>query len=269
MSEFTYHRASGVADAVARLAADGDARPLAGGMTLLPTIKHRLASPSQLIDIARLPALRGIRVEGGELVIGAATRHVEVAQDTTVLRMIPALAELAGQIGDPQVRARGTIGGSLANNDPAADYPAAVLALDATIVTDRRQIAASGFFDGMFTTTLAPDELIVAVRFKAPRRAAYEKFPHPASGYAMAGVFVADCGERGIQVAVTGAAPCVFRWTQAEQALRSHFVVASVAGLTLPADDMNADLHAAGDYRANLARVMAMRAVARLSGEAR
>jgi len=267
---FTYHRAAGVADARARLAADPGAKLIAGGMTLLPAMKHRLAAPSQLIDLAGLPELRGISREGATLVVGAGMRHAEIAEDPLVGEAAPALAQAAACIGDPQVRARGTLGGSLANSDPAADYPAVVLALDAVVVTDRRRIDAGDFFEGMFTTALEPDEIVTAVRFACPARAAYAKFPHPASGYAMTGVCVAEhrdgAGSR-VRVAVTGAAPSAFRWPQAEQALAARFSVASVAPLVLPADGLNADLHAPAGYRAALVRVMTMRAVARLTGE--
>lgn len=270
MYPFTYHRATGVADALARIAQDSGAKLLSGGMTLLPSMKHRLASPSQLIDIAQLPELRGITRDGATLTVGAAMRHAEVAGDATVQAAIPSLAAAAGQIGDPQVRARGTIGGSIANNDPAADYPAAVVALKAVIITDRREIAAQDFFLGMFTTALEEGEIVTAVRFAAPKRAHYAKFRHPASGYAMTGVYVAEFeagGARDVRVAVTGAAPSVFRWEQAEAALGKRFSVESLAGLKVSEDGLNADLHAPASYRANLARVMTLRAVAQLTGE--
>ncbi len=271
MYPFTYHRASGIADALARLAADPGAKLLSGGMTLLPAMKHRLAAPSLLIDLGGLKELRGVAVEGKTLTVGAGMRHREIADDPQVLAAIPALAGTARSIGDPQVRARGTLGGSIANNDPAADYPAAVLALKGVVVTDRRSIAADEYFLGMFTTALEDGEIVTAVRFACPARAAYGKFPHPASGYAMTGVFVAeydDGGRRDVRVAVTGAAPVVFRWTQAEAALAARFSVASLASLELATDGLNADMHAPAEYRASLARVMAMRAVAQLTGEA-
>jgi len=267
---FTYQRAGDIADALARLAADPGAKLLSGGMTLLPSMKHRLAAPSQLVDIGGLPELRGIAREGSVLVVGAGMRHCEVAGDALVRAAIPALAATAASIGDPQVRARGTLGGSIANNDPASDYPAAVLALDGVVVTDRRRIDAQDFFVGMFTTALEEGEIVTGVRFACPARAAYAKFPHPASGYAMTGVFVAEYdegGRREVRVAVTGAAPSVFRWREAESALAARFAAASVAALELPADGLNADLHAPARYRANLARVMAARAVAQLTGE--
>jgi carbon-monoxide dehydrogenase medium subunit len=265
MYPFTYQRAAGVAEASAALRSDPQARLLAGGMTLLPSMKHRLAAPSTLIDIARLPDLRGIARDRDALAVGAATRHAEVAADATVRAAIPALAALAGAIGDPQVRARGTLGGSVANNDPAADYPAAVLGCRAVVVTDRRGIPADDFFQGMFATALEPDELIVAIRFACPRRAAYAKFAHPASGYAMTGVFVAEFDDE-IRVAVTGAGPGVFRWREAENALRARPEAATLDGLTMPADGLNADLHAPAAYRASLVRLMTQQAVAGLAG---
>ena len=267
MYPFTYQRAAGLAQAVASLKADPQAKVLAGGMTLLPSMKHRLAAPSCLIDIARLPELHGIRLEGQGLIVGAANRHGEISTDPTVLSALPALATLAGLIGDPQVRARGTLGGAIANNDPAADYPAAVLGCRAEIATDRRSIAADDFFQGMFTTALEPDELITAIRFERPRRAAYAKFAHAASGYAMTGVFVAQF-DNAVRVAVTGAGPCVFRWEAAEAALTRDFSSAAVQALSLPADGLNADQHAPAEYRAHLAQLMTVRAVAQITGHA-
>jgi len=268
MYPFTYVRATALADVAQRLKADPDAKLLAGGMTLLPTMKMRLAAPSALIDIGRLTELSGVSAEGDGLTIGAATRHAEVAADATVRAAIPALAELAQGIGDPQVRARGTLGGSVANSDPAADYPAAVLGLDATIITDRRSIPAGEFFKGLFTTALASDEIIRSIRFTRPLRAAYAKFAQPASGYAMAGVMVAQFAS-GIRVAVTGAGPCVFRWTDAEAALNRQFSTESIDALSLDTSGLNADLHADATYRAQLVKVMTAQAVARLTGTAR
>jgi carbon-monoxide dehydrogenase medium subunit len=265
MYPFTYRRAGDLAEALSGLRADAQARLLAGGMTLLPSMKHRLSAPSALIDIARLPALRGIARDRDALAVGAAMRHAEVAHDATVRAAIPALADLASAIGDPQVRARGTIGGSVANNDPAADYPAAVLGCRAVVVTDRRGIPADDFFQGMFTTALEPDEIIVAVRFDCPQRAAYAKFAHPASGYAMTGVFVAQFDDE-VRVAVTGAGPGVFRWREAEVALRARPEPAALDGMELPADGLNADLHAPAAYRAHLVALMTRRAVAGLTG---
>ena len=271
MYPFAYFRAARVSDALARLAADPQAKLLAGGMTLLPSMKHRLAAPTELVDVANLAELRGISRDGGWLVVGAAMRHHEVADDPAVKQAIPALAALAASIGDPQVRVRGTLGGSIANNDPAADYPAAVLGLKGEVVTDRRRLPAEEFFQGMFTTALQPDEIITAVRFACPRRAAYAKFAHPASGYAMTGVMVAEYGAPGhgeVRVAITGAGPGVFRWPQAEAALSARMAVDSLAMLSLPADGLNADLHAPAEYRAQLARVMTRRAVAQITGAA-
>lgn len=267
MYPFQYSRVDSVADAVSRLKADADAKLLSGGMTLIPSMKHRLAMPSQLLDIARLPELRGIARDGDRLRVGAAMRHAEVAADATVAAQLPALRALAESIGDPQVRQRGTIGGSVANNDPAADYPAAVLGLDARIVTDRREIAADDFFLGMFTTALEADEIIRRIDFRVPVRAAYAKFHHPASGYAMTGVLVADFGGV-VRVAVTGAAPCVFRWEAAEKALGAAFGAPAVASLRCPEDGLNADLHAPATYRAHLVGVMTRRAVDQLLSSA-
>ncbi len=265
MYAFRYVRPHDLADAVARLRADGEAKLLAGGMTLIPSMKYRMSAPSALLDIGRLPELRGIAVRDGRLEIGASCRHVDVADDPTVRERLPELAKLAGSIGDPQVRNRGTLGGSLANNDPAADYPAAAVALDARIVTDRRTLTADEFFVDLFTTALEPDEIVVRVSFAVPRRAGYAKFRHPASGYAMAGVFVADHGEQ-IRVAVTGAAPCVFRHVAAERALAATFTTAAVADIDYPADGLNADFHAPAEYRAQLVKVMTADAVARALG---
>lgn len=260
MFEFNYVKAKSLTEAQAFVAANPDAKLLAGGMTLIPTLKQRLAQPTHLVDIGGLPELRGIEVKGTQLVIGAASQHHEVATSAIVKKAIPALAALADQIGDPQVRNRGTVGGSVANNDPAADYPAAVLALDATVVTNKREIAAGDYFQGMFATALGEGEIIVSLKFNIPKRAAYEKFPHPASGFAMAGVFVAE-GAKGLRVAVTGAASGVFRWEAAEKALTKKMSVDALEGVALATDDMNEDIHATREYRANLARVMTKRAL--------
>lgn len=265
MHALSYIRAATLAAARQLVAEHGEAKLLAGGMTLIPTLKARLARPSHLIDIGRLPELRGVALEHGVLAIGAATRHHEVASSGMVQRAIPALAYLASLIGDPQVRNRGTFGGSVANNDPAADCPAAALALGATIVTDRREIAAGDFFQGMFATALEPDEIVVRIAFPVPARAAYAKFPHPASGYALAGVFVAET-QTGIRVAVTGAGAGVFRWHAAEAALAKRMNAEALEGLAPAAADLNADLHGTREYRANLVGVMTRRAVAALVG---
>ena len=261
MYDFTYHRAASVDQAKKLLAAAADGRYLAGGMTLLPTMKQRLANPSDLIDLAGIAELAGVRRDGKALVVGAMTTHAAVAAGAEARKAIPALAALAGMIGDPQVRNRGTIGGSLANSDPAADYPAAVLALGATVRTDRREIAGDDFFTGMFETALDNGELITAVSFPVPEAACYMKFANPASRYAIVGVMVARTGA-GVRVAVTGAGPCAFRVADMEKALAKKFAPEAIAGIGVPADDLNADIHAGADYRAHLIGVMAKRAVA-------
>ncbi len=264
MHTFSYVKATSLQQAGELLAANADAKLLAGGMTLIPTMKARLAQPSHLIDIAGIAELSGIEVKDGKLSIGAVTKHVEVARSPVVKKAIPALAYLASRIGDPQVRNRGTIGGSLANNDPAADYPSAALSLNATIVTNKRDIAADDYFQGMFTTALEAGEMIVKIVFPLPAKAAYEKFPHPASGYAMAGAFVSQQGKQ-VRVAITGAGPGVFRWQDAEAALGKKLAVASVEGLSVDAADLNEDMHGTKAYRANLAKVMTQRAVAKIA----
>lgn len=263
MFEFNYLQAKSLSEAAAFVAANPEAKLLAGGMTLIPTLKQRLAQPSHLVDIGGLPELRGIEVKAGKLVLGAATRHHEVAVSAVVRQALPALAYLAEQIGDPQVRNRGTVGGSVANNDPAADYPAAVLALGATMVTTRREIDAGDYFQGMFATALEEGEIIVRLLFPLPQRAAYAKFPHLASGYAMAGVFIAET-KTGIRLAVTGAGPGVFRWSEAESALTTDLSPAVLEKLSVDSADMNEDIHATREYRANLVKVMAKRAVLKL-----
>ena len=262
MYELKYHKATSLADAVGVLGSADDGKVLAGGQTLVPTMKQHLAAPSDLIDIRALAELKGVCVSDGALIIGAATCHSDVATNTEVLARIPALATLAGGIGDPAVRAMGTIGGSLANNDPSACYPAAVLALEATIVTDRREVAADDFFDGMFATDLEDDEIITSVRFPVPEKAAYAKFPNPASRYAMVGVFVAVVdGE--VRVAVTGAGEDgVFRHEDLEAALTDSFTPGAVDDVEVSDEDLMADLHGSADYRAQLIKVMTKRAVA-------
>ncbi len=260
MYAFTYHQPKNVAAAAALLG--DDAKILAGGQTLLPTMKQRLAAPTAIVDLTKISELSGVSREGNDIVIGAMTRHADVATSAAVAQAIPALAALAGMIGDPAVRARGTIGGSLANNDPAADYPAAALALGATIVTNTREIAAEAFFKGLFETALEAGEIITKVRFPIPRKAAYVKFPNPASRYALVGVFVAKTAG-GVRVAVTGAgASGVFRATQVEAALAGNFAASALAGVTAPATGLNSDLHADAAYRAHLIVVLAKRAVA-------
>ncbi|MBI3678448.1 MAG: xanthine dehydrogenase family protein subunit M [Proteobacteria bacterium] len=258
---FGYTRAKSLAEAQALLAKTPEAKLLAGGQTLIPTMKMRLAQPSQLIDISGLKELSFIRVSGDAVVIGAATRHFEVMNSADVKRAIPALADLAGGIGDPAVRHVGTLGGSVANNDPAADYPAAVLGLNATVKTTKRTIAADDFFTGMFETALQDGEIVTEISFPAAERSAYAKFRNPASRYAMAGVFVAKT-KNGVRVAVTGAAPCVYRETQMEKALTAKFSPDALADIEVSPDGMNSDIHGSAEYRANLVTVMAKRAVA-------
>jgi carbon-monoxide dehydrogenase medium subunit len=264
MYDFEYHRAGSVDEAVERLGDSSEAKVLAGGMTLLPTMKLRLAQPDTLVDLGGVAELRGVS-GAGPVVIGAMTTHAEVAAAAEVRENIPSLAALAAGIGDPQVRNRGTIGGSLANSDPAADYPAAVLALGATIRSNRRSIAAEQYFRGMFDTALEPGEIIVAVSFPKPARAGYAKFANPASRYAVVGVFVADTAQ-GLRVAVTGAGPCVFRVSEMEAALSRDFSPEALEGIEVPADELNEDLHASAEYRAHLIGVMARRAVAAARG---
>jgi carbon-monoxide dehydrogenase medium subunit len=263
MYSLNYVKAKSVKEAAAFLARNPEAKLMSGGMTLIPTLKQRLAKPTHLVDIAQLAELRGIAVKGGKLAVGAGTKHHDVATSAVVKKAIPAVAYLAGLIGDPQVRNRGTIGGSLANNDPAADYPAAVLGLGATVVTTKRSIAADDFFQGLFATALEEGEVILRIEFPVPKRAAYSKFHHPASGYAMAGVFIVQT-PAGVRVAVTGAGPGVFRWKEAEAALAKGIKPAALEGLKLDASDLNNDIHADREYRANLVRVMAKRALAKL-----
>jgi len=261
MYAFTYHQPANLSSAVAQLAAE-DSKALAGGQTLLPTMKQRLASPASLVDLGKVGELAGISREGDQIVIGAMTRHADVAINAKVHQAIPALAALAGWIGDPAVRSRGTIGGSLANNDPAADYPAAALALGATIVTNKREIAAEAFFKGLFETALEPGEIITKVRFPIPQKAAYEKFRNPASRFALVGVFVAKTAG-GVRVAVTGAGTGgVFRATPVEAALAANFTADALKGVSVPAEGLNTDLHADAAYRAHLIVVLAKRAVA-------
>ncbi|MEY4092113.1 MAG: hypothetical protein RLZZ496_1295 [Pseudomonadota bacterium] len=261
MYAFNYHAPKTVRQAATLLAKNEDGKVLAGGQTLLPTMKQRLASPSALIDLNHAEGMSGIEQKGRNIVIGAMTRHADVATSAVVKNALPALAALAGGIGDPAVRNRGTIGGSIANNDPAADYPSAVLALGATIVTNKRKIAADDFFQGMFATALEEGEIIVKVSFPIPSKAAYEKFPNPASRYALVGVFVAKKGA-DVRVAVTGAGSNgVFRSKECEAALAARFNAKSLDGVKVSASGLNADMHASADYRAHLIPVMAKRAV--------
>jgi carbon-monoxide dehydrogenase medium subunit len=258
MYNFDFVKPSSVAEAVAALAAEG-AQALSGGQTLIPTMKQRLASPSVLVSLTGIAELQGVCMSDEGLVVGGATPHAVVAAEAAPY--YPALAKLAGGIGDPAVRNRGTIGGSLANDDPAACYPAAVLGSGATVVTDRRRIAADDFFRGLFTTALGAGEIITGVIFPVPQRAAYVKFNQPASRFALTGVFVAQY-PGGVRVAVTGASESgVYRWTEAEAALSSDFSAAAVEGLSVSADGMIGDLHASPAYRANLVKVLTKRAV--------
>jgi aerobic carbon-monoxide dehydrogenase medium subunit len=263
---FDYVRPSDLAAARDAYAEAGEARYLAGGQTLIPVMKQRLAQPAAVIDLGGVADLKGIRVAGGEVTIGAMTCHAEVAASREVQAQIPALASLAGVIGDPQVRNRGTLGGSLANNDPSADYPAAVLGLGAIVYTDSRAIPADTFFDGLFATSLADGEIITRVTFPVPARAGYVKFRHPASRFALVGVMVSQ-GPAGVRVAATGAGSGgVFRVAAMEAVLAKDFTVAALDGISVPADDMIVDMHATAAYRAHLVSVLARRAVAEALG---
>ena len=261
MHAFEYHRPSSANDAIGLAGKKEEARYLAGGQSLVQAMKLRLSSPSDLIDLGTIKELVGIKVSGNAVEIGAMTRHADVAGSKDVQKAIPALAMLAGIIGDRQVRHMGTIGGSLANSDPAADYPAAVLGLGATITTNKRKIEADKYFKGLFETALEPGELITSVSFPAPKRAAYMKFKNPASRFALVGVFVADFGGGKVRVAVTGAGPCAFRQAEMEKALSAKFAPDAVAGIKVKQDGLNNDLHASPEYRAHLITVMAKRAV--------
>jgi len=262
MYSFTYHRPTTVRQAVNLLTKNEDAKLLAGGHSLIPVMKLRLARPSAIIDISRVEGLSGVEVKGRAVVIGAMTRHGDVANSPVLQEAMPALAAVPASIGDPQVRNVGTIGGSIANNDPNADYPAACLGLGATVVTNKRRIPADEFFTGLFETALEADEIITKVQFPIIKKAAYQKFKHPASGFALVGVFVAK-RPSDIRVAVTGAgASGVFRVTAFEEALKKRFAAKSLEGLTVPAEGMSTDIHASAEYRAHLIAVLARRAVA-------
>ena len=261
MYEFNYHKPTSLDEIANLLGANEEAKLVAGGMTLIPTLKQRLARPSDLVDLAAIPSLRGITDAGDAIVIGAMTRHAEVERSPLVKQAIPALAAMAGMIGDPAVRNRGTIGGSISNNDPAADYPAALVALGATVQTTKRQIASEDFFTGMFETALEPAEIVTAVRFPKPQAACYQKFRNPASRYAIVGVFVARTGA-GVRVAVTGAGPSVFRVPEMEAALARSFTPDAIKDIAIPDTGFNSDIHASAEYRAHLVGVMARRAVA-------
>lgn len=262
MYAFNYVRPASIDEAMQALALE-EAQPISGGQTLIPTLKQRLAMPSQLVDLSGLPELKGIEDKGDALLIRGATTHAAVAGSEVVQGAIPALAYLAGHIGDPQVRNRGTIGGSVANNDPAACYPAAVLALKGVVLTSHGEIAADDYFQGMFATALEEGGIVAGVRFAKPARAAYEKFLQPASRFALTAVFVARYAD-GVRVAVTGASQNgVFRWAEAEQALSENFAPEAVAGLSVDPSGMIADIHGSQAYRAHLVQVMTRRAVAK------
>lgn len=262
MYDFKFLRPTTVRQAANLLAKDEDSKLIAGGHTLVPVLKQRLARPTQLIDLSKIEGLAGIEMKGRSLVIGAMAKHGEVANSDVVKAAIPALANLASLIGDPAVRHAGTIGGSLANNDPTADYPAACMALDATIVTNKRKLKSEEFFQGLFSTALEADEIITRVQFPLPKRAAYQKFRNQASRYALVGVFVAKRPSE-VRVAVTGAgADGVFRVTQFEEALQKRFSPKSLEGLSVSPDNLNSDLHGSAEYRAHLIGVLAGRAVA-------
>ncbi len=265
MYEFEYHKPTSLDEATALLSAKSDPKLMAGGMSLLPTLKLRLAKYSDIVDLAALDGLKGIERIGEMLVIGAMTRHVEVESSEVVRQTIPALANLAAGIGDPLVRNRGTMGGSIANADPGADYPAAVLALGATLTTNKRNLPADDFFKGMFETALESGEIITSVKYLVPTAAAYLKFPNPASRFALVGVFVAKFPGR-VRVAVTGAAPAVFRLEDAEAVLSKRFEPAAIDGLVIDSTDLNSDLHATAEYRAHVIAVMLKRAIEAASG---
>ncbi len=260
MHAFEYHRPASMKDALSLGAQKTEGRFLAGGQSLVQAMKLRLSSPSDLIDLAAIGDLKTLSADANSVTVGAMVRHADVAGSSAVQKTIPALAALAGMIGDRQVRHMGTMGGSLANNDPAADYPAAVLGLGATITTNKRKIEADKFFKGLYETALEPGELITQVTFPAPERAAYMKFKNPASRFALVGVFVADFGGN-VRVGVTGAGPSVFRQTEMEKALTQKFAPEAVANIKVKPDGLNNDLHASPEYRAHLVTVMCKRAV--------
>jgi carbon-monoxide dehydrogenase medium subunit len=261
MYDFAYHRPASLAEAAKLLGSIDEAKLMSGGMTLIPTLKQRLARPAALIDLGAIKELAGIEITGDAVRIGALTTHADVAMSADVGRAIPALAHLAGEIGDPAVRARGTIGGSISNNDPTADYPAAALALGATIHSNERSIAADDFFTGMFETALRPTEILTGVSFPVPDKAAYVKFSNPASRYAIVGVFVAKT-RSAVRVAVTGAGTSVFRQREMEAALTERWDPEAIAGISQPSDLLNTDLHASAEYRAHLVTALTRRAVA-------
>lgn len=267
MYQTNYHRPKSLADAAKLFAGAEEPAYIAGGHTLLPAMKARLAAPKNLIDLRHVPELKGIQVSGDAVTVGGASTHFEVANNADVKKAIPSLAALAGSIGDPAVRHLGTIGGSVANNDPAADYPVAVMALAATVHTDKRQIAADDYFAGLYSTALNEGEIVSKVAFKVPAEAGYAKFRNRASLFALAAVFVAKHKDGSVRVAVTGAGnDGVFRWTAAEEALAKNFSVDSLKGLTVDTSGMMGDMHGSPEYRANLVAVMARRAMENLGG---
>jgi len=260
MRAFDYHRPKTLKEAISLLRKVENAKALAGGQSLIPSLKLRLSGPAALVDLGAIEEMRGTGFDGGTLTIGALVRHAEVAASKDVANSIPALARLADGIGDRQVRNQGTLGGALAHNDPAADYPAAVLGLGATINTNKRAIAADKFFTGSFETALRPGEIITSFAFPLPKRAAYVKFRQPASRFAIVGVFVSE-GAGNVRVAVTGARSCVFRAKAMEKRLAEQFAPDAIAKVKIAPDDLNSDLHASAEYRAHLISVIAQRAV--------
>lgn len=259
-----YHRASSTEEAAELFGKSDNAKFLGGGQTLLPTMKQRLADPADLIDLAHIEAMHGITIDGDKVTIGAGTTHATVESSKELAERCPSITDLAGMIGDPAVRHLGTIGGSIANNDPAADYPAAMLALNARIMTSKRTLDADDFFTGMFDTALEENEIVTAVTFSVPEKGAYEKFRNPASRYAMCGVFVAKNGDGSVRVAVTGAgADGVFRHREMEEKLSGDWSADAIEGCAVDAGEMLSDIHGDGEYRANLVKVMAARAIAK------
>jgi aerobic carbon-monoxide dehydrogenase medium subunit len=261
MKEFNYHRPTKLADAVKFIKKARNGKLMSGGMTLIPTMKQGLANPSDIIDLGGLKN-SGVAVSTGKVTIKAGTTHTQVAESEALKKALPALATVAGAVGDPHVRNKGTIGGSIANNDPAADYPAALLGLGATVITNARKVPAEKFFTGMFSTALKRDEIVTAVEFPVAKRAGYAKFPNPASRYAMVGVFVSQDKAGKVRVAVTGAGPSVFRVAEMEAALEKSFTSDALAGIAVTASGLNSDMHGSAEYRAHLVNVMARRAVA-------
>ena len=265
MYQFNYHKPNSVADAIALYRGADDPMYLSGGMTLIPTMKQRLAAPTDLIDLSGIGEMSGVTVTSQQVSIGAFTRHNDVANSSAIQQTLPVLSKLAGLIGDNQVRNRGTMGGSVANSDPSADYPAAVVGLGATVHTQDRSIDGDSFFEDLFETALQPGEIITRIDFPVPKRAAYQKFPNPASRYAVVGVLIADFGTQ-VRVGVTGAGPCAFRATALEEALDKNLDPAAINDVEVPDAGFNSDLHASAEYRAHLVKVMARRALEDMLG---